>query len=293
MDNMLMDRTWLCAYLWSKIVAWESLKGDANFLLLAKKMLSSKMTFQALVLSLVCVVLGKAKVVTQTEQRAVKVGDSVTLSCALTEPKDVVQVTWQKDNVKSQDNIATYSKTAGLKIQKPYQDRINFTSLMLNNTSITFWSTRVNDTGCYLCLFNTFPLGSFSGRSCLGVYGLNASIHYNVSEGHLIATCSAVGLPEPTISWNSAFNYTPTQEKFKYDNGVVSITSQVKVYDFQNSSKEDLTCRVSNENEEMELPISMKKSRGIQVLGAGYCCDSITCHLGPGSHCTVLEEEDM
>lgn len=91
--------------------------------------------------------------------------------------------------------------------------------------------------------------------------GLNGSIHYNISEGHLIATCNAIGLPEPTISWNSVFNYTSTQEKFTYDNGVVSITSQLKVYDSQNISKEDLTCRVSNENEEMELPISMKKSR--------------------------------
>ncbi|XP_042723093.1 OX-2 membrane glycoprotein-like [Lagopus leucura] len=230
-------------------------------------MLFSKMTCQALVLSLVCVALGKAKVITQTEQRAVKVGDSVTLSCALTEPEDIVQVTWQKDSVKSQSNIATYSKSAGLKIQKPYQDRMNFTSLLLNNTSITFWSVGIDDTGCYLCLFNTFPLGSFSGRSCLEVYGLNGSIHYNISEGHLIATCNAIGLPEPTISWNSVFNYTSTQEKFTYDNGVVSITSQLKVYDSQNISKEDLTCRVSNENEEMELPISMKKKEGFRFLG--------------------------
>lgn len=94
--------------------------------------------------------------------------------------------------------------------------------------------------------------------------GLNASINYNVSEGHLIATCSAVGYPEPTISWNNVFNYTPTQEKFTYDNGVVSITSVLKVYDSQNISKEDLTCRVSNESEEMELPISMKKSRWLR-----------------------------
>lgn len=109
--------------------------------------------------------------VTQTEQRVVKAGNSVTLSCALTEPKDIVQVTWQKDYVKSPSNIATYSKSTGLKIQKPYQNRMNLTSLMLNNTSITFWNARIDDTGCYLCLFNTFPLGSFSGRSCLGVYG--------------------------------------------------------------------------------------------------------------------------
>uniref|UniRef100_A0A8B9FF20 Ig-like domain-containing protein n=1 Tax=Amazona collaria TaxID=241587 RepID=A0A8B9FF20_9PSIT len=99
------------------------------------------------------------------------VGDSVTLSCALTEPKDVLQVTWQKDSEKSHNNIATYSTAQGLKIHEPYQDRLNFTSLVLNETSITFWDTRMNDSGCYTCLFNTFPYGSLSGRTCLSVFG--------------------------------------------------------------------------------------------------------------------------
>uniref|UniRef100_A0A8C5TLT3 Ig-like domain-containing protein n=1 Tax=Malurus cyaneus samueli TaxID=2593467 RepID=A0A8C5TLT3_9PASS len=94
-------------------------------------------------------------------------GDNVTLSCALKFPLDVLQVTWQKDSEESRVNIATYSKLNGLKIHKPYEDRMNFTSLELNRTSITFWDTRMDDSGCYKCLFNAYPLGPISGDTCL------------------------------------------------------------------------------------------------------------------------------
>ncbi|KFQ98489.1 OX-2 membrane glycoprotein, partial [Nipponia nippon] len=205
-------------------------------------------------------------VVPQAEHRNVKVGDSVTLVCALTEPQDVLQVTWQKDSEKSRNNIATYSTIKGLKIHEPYQDRMNFTSLVLNETSITFWDTRMDDSGCYTCLFNVFPFGSFSGRTCLSVFGLNASVHYNISEGHLIAICNAVGLPEPTITWNNLFNSTPTQEMVRHTNGMVSITSKLEINSTQSIGAQDLTCRVSNMNEKMELPVKMKGEGGSSLL---------------------------
>ncbi|XP_009991633.1 PREDICTED: OX-2 membrane glycoprotein-like [Chaetura pelagica] len=221
-------------------------------------MFPSKMTFRALVLCLFCAGLGKANVVPRAEHRSVKVGANVTLSCVLTEPKDVVQVTWQKDTETSQNNIATYSNSGVLRIHEPYQDRMNFTSLVLNETNITFWDTRMDDSGCYTCLFNTFPLGSFSGRTCLSVFGLNASVHYNISKGHMIAICNAVGIPEPTVTWNNLFNSTPTQERFRYKNGVVSIISRLEIFSTQSISAQDLSCRVSNSNEKMELPVEMK-----------------------------------
>ncbi|NXC15149.1 OX2G protein, partial [Corythaeola cristata] len=201
-------------------------------------------------------------VVPQAEHRNVTVGDSVTLSCALTEPGDVLQVTWQKLSEKSHDNIATYSTIKGLKIHEPYQDRMNFTSLVLNETNITFWDTRMDDSGCYMCLFNVYPVGSFSGRTCLSVFGLNASVYYNISEGRLIAICNAVGLPEPTIVWNNLFNSTPTQEMVRHPNGMVSITSKLEIYNTQSISAQDLTCSVSNTNEKMELPVKMKGEEG-------------------------------
>ncbi|NXH10903.1 OX2G protein, partial [Bucco capensis] len=196
-------------------------------------------------------------VIPQAEYRRVKVGTSVTLGCVLTKPMNVLQVTWQKDSEKSNNNIATYGITHGLKIHEPYQDRMNFTSLVLNETSITFWDTRMDDSGCYICLFNTFPSGSFSGRTCLSVFGLNASVHYNVSEGHLIAICNAVGLPEPTITWNNLFNSTPTEETVRHTNGMVSITSKLEI-NTRSVGVHNLTCRVSNTNEKMELPLEMK-----------------------------------
>ncbi|NXX18808.1 OX2G protein, partial [Podargus strigoides] len=205
-------------------------------------------------------------VVPQNEHRSVKAGDSVTLSCVLKEPKEVLQVTWQKDSETAQNNMATYSTTKGLNIHEPYQDRMNVTSLVLNETSITFWDTRMDDSGCYTCLFNTFPLGSFSGRTCLSVSGLNASVHYNISEGHLIAICNAVGLPEPTITWNNLFNSTPTQETVRHTNGMVSITSKLEISNAKSVSAQDLTCKVSNMNEKMELPVKMKGEEGSSLL---------------------------
>ncbi|XP_054668186.1 OX-2 membrane glycoprotein-like isoform X1 [Grus americana] len=232
-----------------------------------KQIFLSKMTLRALILCLACAGFGKANVVPQAKQRNVTVGHNVTLSCTLTEPQDVLQVTWQKNSGKSHyDNIATYSIAKGLKIHEPYQDRMNFTSLVLNETSITFWDTRMEDSGCYTCLFNVFPLGSFSGRTCLNVFGLNASVHYKISEGHLIAICNAVGLPEPTVTWSNLFNSTPKQETVKHINGMVSITSKLEIYNTQNIASQDLTCRISNANEKIELPVKMKGEEGSSWL---------------------------
>ncbi|NXD85287.1 OX2G protein, partial [Halcyon senegalensis] len=197
-------------------------------------------------------------VVPLAKHRNVKVGNSVTLGCILTEPMDVLQVTWQKDSEKPHDNIATYSTIKGLKIHEPYQDRMNFTSLVLNETNITFWHTTMDDSGCYKCLFNTFPFGSLTGHTCLSVFGLNASVHYNISEGRLIAICNAIGLPEPTITWSNLFNSTPTWEMVRHSNGMVSITSKLEVNSAQSISMQDLTCRVNNTNEKMELPVKTK-----------------------------------
>ncbi|XP_054370055.1 OX-2 membrane glycoprotein isoform X4 [Molothrus ater] len=233
---------------------------------MVKQIFSSKMTLQALVFCLAYSGLGKANVVPQAGHTTVRMGDSVTLSCALTKPMDVLQVTWQKDSEELHDNIATYSETNGLRIQKPYEDRMNFTSLELNKTSITFWDTRMDDSGCYKCLFNVFPSGPLSGNTCLSVFGLNASVHHNISEDYLIVICNANGLPEPTITWNNLFNSTPTQKTVKHKNGIVSITSTLEIYNIQSISAQDLICKVSNTNETFEMPVKIKGEEGSSLL---------------------------
>ncbi|NXQ14823.1 OX2G protein, partial [Peucedramus taeniatus] len=205
-------------------------------------------------------------VVPQAVHTKVRMGDNVTLSCALTKHLDVLQVTWQKDSEELRDNIATYSETNGLKIQKPYEDRMNFTSLEPNKTSITFWDARMDDSGCYKCLFNVFPSGPLSGSTCLSVFGLNASVHHNISEDHLIVICNANGLPEPTITWNNLFNSTPMQKIVKHKNGIVSITSRLEIDNIQSISAQDLICRVSNTNETLEMPVKIKGEEGSSLL---------------------------
>ncbi|NXP38316.1 OX2G protein, partial [Leiothrix lutea] len=205
-------------------------------------------------------------VVPQAGHTKVRMGDSVTLSCALTKPLDVLQVTWQKHSEELLDNIATYSIANGLKIHKPYEDRMNFTSLELNKTSITFWDTRMDDSGCYKCLFNVYPFGSLAGNTCLSVFGLNASVHHNMSEGRLIVICNADGFPEPTITWSNLFNSSPTQKTVKHKNGIVSVTSKLEIHNIQSIRAQDLTCRVSNTNETFELPVKIKGEEGSSLL---------------------------
>ncbi|XP_014108765.1 PREDICTED: uncharacterized protein LOC102105245 [Pseudopodoces humilis] len=262
-----------------------------------KQVFSSKMSLQVLVLCLTYSGLGKANVLPQ-EHKKVRMGDSATLSCALTKPMDVVQVTWQKDSEdfhdNTHDNIATYSTSNGLKIHKPYEDRMNFTSLELNKTSITFWVTRMEDSGCYKCVFNAFPLGPFSATTCLSVFGLNASVHHNISEGHLIAICNADGFPEPTITWNNLFDSTPTQKIVKHKNGIVSITSKLEIYNIQSIKAQDLTCRVNNTDETFELPVKIGEGRkGIIIALAGDYCGVSCSHHSSDSDYTVLEEDPV
>lgn len=91
--------------------------------------------------------------------------------------------------------------------------------------------------------------------------GLIASVHHNISEGHLTAICNADGLPEPTITWSNLFNSTPTQKRVRHKNGIVSITSELEIYNIQSISAQDLTCRVSNANETVELAVKIKGGR--------------------------------
>lgn len=137
--------------------------------------------------------------ITHTEHVKVNEGNAATLRCTLTEPGDVLQVTWQKDSEKKHTNIATYSTMLGFKIHDPYQDRMNFTSLVLNDTSITFWSASLDDTGCYICLFNVFPYGSISGRTCLSVFGevLSRGMSLVEREGFLQVDSNCSGRSNP------------------------------------------------------------------------------------------------
>ncbi|KAH1185815.1 hypothetical protein KIL84_018564 [Mauremys mutica] len=123
---------------------------------------------------------------------------------------EVLQVTWQKESGEGKGNIATYSRINGHRILGNYSSRVNFTQSELTVSAITVHAVTLQDEGCYKCIFNTFPLGSITGRTCLKVYAISepsleaklVSSPENGEEKVLEISCSVTGKPAPMISWN-------------------------------------------------------------------------------------------
>uniref|UniRef100_I3IXD6 Ig-like domain-containing protein n=1 Tax=Oreochromis niloticus TaxID=8128 RepID=I3IXD6_ORENI len=110
--------------------------------------------------------------VIQTQQTVLAaVGEDAEFSCQLLEIKDVLQVTWQKISHDVEENVATYSKQFGQRVNDGFTDKFELKHTGLQNCSIFIRNVTEQDEGCYHCLFNTYPEGSFTGRTCLQVYG--------------------------------------------------------------------------------------------------------------------------
>lgn len=79
------------------------------------------------------------------------------------------------------------------------------------------------DEGCYLCLFNTYPDGSLTGRTCLQLYELHEpilQIRESNSTEETVVSCSATGRPAPTVTLN-----VPQQDLYFSHNSTVSVTN--------------------------------------------------------------------
>uniref|UniRef100_A0A3Q0SI55 Ig-like domain-containing protein n=1 Tax=Amphilophus citrinellus TaxID=61819 RepID=A0A3Q0SI55_AMPCI len=129
--------------------------------------------------------------VIQTQQTVLAaVGEDAEFSCQLLETKDVLQVTWQKISRDVETNVATYNKYFGQRVNDGFTDKFKFKYTGLQNCSIIIRNVTEQDNGCYRCLFNTFPEGSFIGKPCLHVYGKEL----------WVVSCSATGRPAPTVT---------------------------------------------------------------------------------------------
>uniref|UniRef100_A0A3P9D4T2 Ig-like domain-containing protein n=1 Tax=Maylandia zebra TaxID=106582 RepID=A0A3P9D4T2_9CICH len=102
---------------------------------------------------------------------ALSVGDKACLNCELMLSKDVLQVTWQMISGSSEKNMATYNKYFGQRVNPEFTKKVEFKNPALQNCSIVIRNVTEQDEGCYRCLFNTYPEGAFTGRTCLHVYG--------------------------------------------------------------------------------------------------------------------------
>ncbi|KAM9582722.1 OX-2 membrane glycoprotein-like [Trichechus inunguis] len=154
-------------------------------------------------------------------------GKNVTIFCNLTTPEDVLQITWQKIQDSSPQNIGTYSSRYGAKILPPYLDRLHIEP---NPSFITIHEVTFEDEACYKCLFNVFPHGSYGGQICLNILTvseLRTALQSNPdSEGFLTIVYSATGKPAPQISLSPSrvLINPPGQYRAQNPNGTITVT---------------------------------------------------------------------
>ncbi|KAM7181927.1 OX-2 membrane glycoprotein-like isoform 2-T2 [Macrochelys suwanniensis] len=91
---------------------------------------------------------------------------------------------------------------------------------------------------------------------------LRGSLHYVVSEGNLIATCSANAWPSPVISWIVPKAESEKTEVVTHPNGTVSVISKLCVNSTTSLAGQSLICRVRHMEEERYYSVKVKEDHG-------------------------------
>ncbi|XP_064820959.1 OX-2 membrane glycoprotein-like isoform X1 [Oncorhynchus masou masou] len=156
-------------------------------------------------------------------------GEDAHFSCRLMKPKDVLQVTWQKVTPGATENVASYNKRFGPVVNPPFQRNVEFEDEGLQNCSIVIRGVSRGDESCYKCLFNAYPEGAISGRTCLQInelYGPSLLIT-QTNNSHTTLSCSATGRPAPTVTWDHVENISldkSTMADVTHPNQTVTVT---------------------------------------------------------------------
>ncbi|KAM4795594.1 OX-2 membrane glycoprotein [Rhinophrynus dorsalis] len=115
------------------------------------------------------------------EKTTAPLGGSATLWCKLITPPatpspNVLQITWRKELGNFTGTVATISKKYGQKFHGYYSKRkAQFSEVKVNSSAITISSVRLEDQGCFQCIFNVYPIGASTGTVCLDVYATSES----------------------------------------------------------------------------------------------------------------------
>ncbi|XP_060542155.1 OX-2 membrane glycoprotein-like [Pantherophis guttatus] len=189
-------------------------------------------------------------------------GKNVTLFCQLAKNHDIIQVTWQKNET----NIAIYSKANGAKVLSN-KSNIHLSQSDLTFSAITFNGVTFKDEGCYSCIFNTFPLGPFSGKICLKVYALTEPEIYvrkvpnpdNMEEIREI-NCSVTGRPAPVITWKmkKLLQIKPKSHMIPHSNKTITVISTITQVLSKTASENSVICVIQHPslNTSQELTVS-------------------------------------
>ncbi|KAM4538556.1 uncharacterized protein V3H82_024180 isoform 2-T2 [Fundulus diaphanus] len=192
---------------------------------------------------------GQLAVIETEETVWAAVGGQASLSCQLTEDKEVLQITWQKVLPDGERNLATYTKKFGSRVKPGLEEEMDFQYEDLQSCSMVIRKVTEQDEGCYRCLFNTYPLGALIGRTCLRLSELHGpvlDVSRSSSPAGSVVSCSATGRPAPTVTLTapqqnlslSLYNTT----RVSNSNGTVTVTTTALL---SASSSTQVGCSVS------------------------------------------------
>ncbi|XP_055764337.1 OX-2 membrane glycoprotein-like isoform X2 [Salvelinus fontinalis] len=153
-------------------------------------------------------------------------GEDAVLTCELMKPKDVRQVTWEKMTTEMNENVAIYSKR-GPDVNVRFKRKVEFEDEGLQNCSIIIRGVSRGDESCYRCLFNAYPDGAISGRTCLQVNELYrpSLVITQTNNSHTTLSCSATGRPAPIVTWDETeILENSTMVNVTHLNGTVTVT---------------------------------------------------------------------
>ncbi|XP_075053948.1 uncharacterized protein LOC142139984 [Mixophyes fleayi] len=108
----------------------------------------------------------KPKVICTSTSPAI-LGGNVNLTCDFPYPLDVLQVTWEKKSGPLRQNMVTHSRRYGVHIADPFKRLVSVLQADTTRSSITITKLEKEDEACYICIFNTYPDGAFTGDVCL------------------------------------------------------------------------------------------------------------------------------
>ncbi|NWY67794.1 OX2G protein, partial [Erithacus rubecula] len=96
-------------------------------------------------------------------------GGEANIYCNFSLSLGVMQVTWQKRNGASFQNMATHSSVHGQRLIGSFQKKVHFTTATLKASAITLQNLTLKDDYYYRCIFSVFSHGSFSKEICFNI----------------------------------------------------------------------------------------------------------------------------
>ncbi|MGH0192408.1 UNVERIFIED_CONTAM: hypothetical protein FKN15_019745 [Acipenser sinensis] len=132
-----------------------------------------------------------------------------------------------------------------------------------------------------MCLFNAYPGGSITGKTCFTVFGIvemNIKKFSTESEDIIVVSCSVTGKPSPMLAWNTSENVTEHEMEIKEDDkGIVTIVSNVTV-DLSTFQANEITCYAylqnptrSEERQEVEKTIIVRSKYKMYARMSNIC----------------------